>query len=148
MAEFAAVAGTVLGMDMVYLNCLPFREVLEKVQGGRPMKVRLLSAVLCYAVLVLAIVGLAPRLGVAGTAAVGAAVYGVYELTNHATLDGWPAWMVGVDTAWGALLFAAGAAVALAVVNREGAASGGRTAPPPVSGPTGEPSSETAQTPE
>ena len=145
MADYAGVAATILGMDMVYLNCLPFRETLEKVQGGRPMKVRLLSAALCYAVLVLTIVGLAPKLGVAGTAAAGAAVYAVYELTNHATLDGWPAWMVVVDTAWGALLFAAGAAVAMAV-NRGGAASAGRTAPPPASGPKRGPSSETAQT--
>ena len=41
----------------------------------------------------------------------GLAVYGVYNLTNKATLPGYSWTMVGVDTAWGTAMFAALAGV-------------------------------------
>lgn len=42
----------------------------------------------------------------------GAAIYGVYNLTNKATLKGYSWTMVGVDTLWGTGIFAAVAAIA------------------------------------
>lgn len=42
----------------------------------------------------------------------GATIYGVYNLTNKATLKGYSWTMVGVDTLWGAGIFAAVAAIA------------------------------------
>lgn len=42
----------------------------------------------------------------------GACVYGVYNLTNMATLEGYSWTMVGVDTLWGTALFAIVAALA------------------------------------
>ena len=59
------------------------------------------------------------RLTVGQMALLGATVYGVYELTNHATLDKWPIWMVVVDTLWGAALFAAGGAVVRALSTKK-----------------------------
>jgi uncharacterized membrane protein len=36
----------------------------------------------------------------------GIGVYGVYELTNYATLTNWPLSLVIIDTLWGGILFA------------------------------------------
>ena len=33
-------------------------------------------------------------------------IYGIYELTNHATIKNWPLFMVFIDTLWGGVLFA------------------------------------------
>ncbi len=35
----------------------------------------------------------------------GAGIYGVYELTNYATLKDWPIILVIMDTIWGGILF-------------------------------------------
>ena len=110
-------AGTLLLMDAVYLNVLPFRGVIEKVQQPRPLQPKWASVVLCYALLIAAVTYFGTRLTVGQMALLGATVYGVYELTNHATLDGWPLWMVVVDTLWGAALFAAGGAVVRALIH-------------------------------
>ena len=45
-------------------------------------------------------------------AAFGFVAYATYDLTNHATLRGWPAIVTVVDMAWGTLLTAAVAAIA------------------------------------
>ena len=110
----AGAAGTLLLMDGIYLNVLPFRAVMEKVQQ-RPLKPKWGSVVLCYVLLITAVTYFGTRLTVSQMALLGATVYGVYELTNHATLDKWPIWMVVVDTLWGAALFAAGGAVVKAL---------------------------------
>ena len=49
---------------------------------------------------------------VARGAVFGAAVYGVYNLTNKATLPGYPWCLVAVDTLWGTAVFAGLAALA------------------------------------
>lgn len=38
------------------------------------------------------------------SALLGLGLFGVYELTNYATLQGWPLQLVIVDSAWGAVL--------------------------------------------
>ena len=56
--------------------------------------------------------------------AFGAVVYGVYNLTNRATLPGWSWTLVAVDTTWGALWFAAlGALYAAALESLQRSAS-------------------------
>lgn len=114
----AGAAGTLLLMDAVYLNLLPFRAVMEKVQQ-RPLKPKWVSVFFCYALLISAVTYFGTRLTVGQMALLGATVYGVYELTNHATLDKWPIWMVVVDTLWGAVLFAAGGAVVRALSTKK-----------------------------
>jgi uncharacterized membrane protein len=59
-----------------------------------------------------------PRLASAAChgAVFGATVYGVYNLTNMATLAGYRWQMVVIDTLWGAILFAVFAAVFSVVV--------------------------------
>jgi uncharacterized membrane protein len=48
----------------------------------------------------------------------GLVVYGVYDLTNYATLAGWPAIVTVVDIAWGTTACAASAAFARAMSSR------------------------------
>ncbi len=59
-----------------------------------------------------------PAQAALGGAAFGLAVYGVYNLTNKATLPGYAWSMVAVDTAWGTGLFASLAAVFAAALQR------------------------------
>ena len=48
-------------------------------------------------------------------ALLGLIAYGTYDLTNQATLKGWPAIVTIIDTAWGATLTATAATVGYAV---------------------------------
>ena len=48
----------------------------------------------------------------------GLVVYGVYELTNLAVLDGWPVALVAIDMAWGTFLSAVVSVLTYAVVQR------------------------------
>lgn len=64
-------------------------------------------------VVALAIVPARSVRGAAGRGAVlGAVAYGTYDLTNQATLQGWPWFITGIDLVWGASLTALTAAVA------------------------------------
>lgn len=61
-----------------------------------------------------------PRSGTPGGAALfgalfGLVVYGVYDLTNYATLKGWPLAVTAVDIAWGTTACALAAAAVRAV---------------------------------
>jgi uncharacterized membrane protein len=61
-----------------------------------------------------------PLLGQAALAGglLGFLAYGTYDLSNLATLDGWPVHIVLVDMAWGALVSAASAAAGQWAWNR------------------------------
>lgn len=60
--------------------------------------------------------------GVAGAAGLGAVfglvVYGVYDLTNYATLAQWPAIVTVADIAWGTFACAAVAAIVFSIAPR------------------------------
>lgn len=80
------------------------------------------SALLVYVLLAAGIaVFVVPRATTwSGAAAFGAlfgmVIYGVYDLTNHATLASWPLAVALVDIAWGTVLCATTAAVTFTVV--------------------------------
>lgn len=48
-------------------------------------------------------------------ALLGLLAYGTYDMTNYATLKGWPAALVAVDLAWGAFITAMAAACGFAL---------------------------------
>ena len=83
--------------------------------GVAPLKVHsYLAAVWCYAlllvgfyVLVLSVPCATPVEKMLRGCVYGKCVYGVYNLTNKATVPGWSWMMVILDTAWGALAFGA-----------------------------------------
>lgn len=49
----------------------------------------------------------------------GIGVYGIYELTNYATLSNWPLSLVIMDTLWGGILFASAACMVKYVIHRK-----------------------------
>lgn len=68
----------------------------------------------------------ATRRALALGALYGALAYATYDLTNLATLKGWPVHIVVIDIAWGAVLSAAAAASGLWTLRRFKGAAGGR----------------------
>jgi uncharacterized membrane protein len=95
-----------------------FRAMIAGIQGS-PMVAKYIPAAICYAVMILGLWYLVIRpagrdIGVAATqgAALGATVYGVYEMTNLATIKNWSPRLALMDWIWGTLLFAGTAAAA------------------------------------
>ena len=84
-----------------------FNNAIFKLQGSK-LQIRYIPAILCYLVLIFVL----HRFIISKNAKpleafmLGASIYGVYELTNYATLNNWPLEMVFLDTIWGGTLFA------------------------------------------
>jgi uncharacterized membrane protein len=78
-------------------------KTIRKVQRTSS-QIRLAGAVLCYSALT-ALLYASLSLSYGKTFALGACVYAVYEGTNYAIFENWPATMVLMDTLWGGLLF-------------------------------------------
>jgi uncharacterized membrane protein len=121
--DFAALktililGAVMLAMDAFWLTYRSayHRALFHSVQGS-PLQMRLLPAIGVYVLLPI-IVYLAAvrdasdvRNAAFKGAVTGALLYGFYDLTNYATLNGWTLGMTLTDTAWGAVLCAAGAA--------------------------------------
>ena len=100
---------SVLILDFLYLNSLSnyFSKVFEKIQGSK-LQLYIPSAVLCYIFIIFSIYhfGFVLNIGVLNMFILGLMIYGIYELTNHATIKNWPLYMVFVDTLWGGILYA------------------------------------------
>ena len=71
------------------------------------MEFRIPSAVLCYVFIIFSIYyfGFVLNIGLLNMFILGVIIYGIYELTNHATIKNWPLFMVIVDTLWGGILY-------------------------------------------
>lgn len=101
-----------------------FRAMLAKIQGSPAAPFRMGPAALCYAVMILGLwhFVIRPAAGDPVTAAtqgaaLGATVYGVYEMTNLATIKGWSTRFAVMDWIWGTLLFAGTAAAVTALTS-------------------------------
>ena len=103
------ISVTVLMLDYIYLSSLSnyFSKVFKKIQGSE-LKLYIPSAVLCYIFIVYSIYhfGFVLNIGVENMFILGLMIYGIYELTNYATIKHWPLYMVLVDTLWGGILYA------------------------------------------
>lgn len=104
-------------LDGVYLTARAayHAAVFEAVQGA-PLQLRAAPALAVYLLLAAAVALFArastlPAAAARG-AALGACIYGVYDLTNYATLARYPLHMVVGDTLWGTALLGVAAAAA------------------------------------
>ena len=120
LAQILTVVLVMLGMDAVWLtsNAAFHRKVFAIIQGS-PLQVRMWAAALTYVIMIAAVwfFAVAPSgtnwLVAAGRgAAIGAAMYGIYDLTNLATLTKYPLNYAITDMIWGTFLCAVVAAVA------------------------------------
>ena len=127
MSAAATVAAglTMLAMDAVWLtlNAKMHQTLIKSVQGSPP-ELRLIPGLLVYVVMALAVYffAIGPSKSAAAAAlagaALGAAMYGVYDLTNLASLKGWTIYMTVTDSLWGTVLCATAAAVGFYVKQR------------------------------
>lgn len=82
-----------------------------------PLKLRVLPAIAVYVVMALGLWWFAVRRATGwksaarNGAALGAVVYGVYDLTNYSILRNYPLSYAAADWAWGTVLFAATAGI-------------------------------------
>ncbi len=120
LAQILTVALVIVALDAVWLtaNAAFHRQVFAAIQGS-PLQVRAVPAVISYALMIAAVwfFAVAPSgadwLAAAGRgAAIGAVMYGVYDMTNMATLTKYPLRYAITDMIWGTVLCATVAAAA------------------------------------
>lgn len=96
-------------LDIAYLAIFGkfFNKAVMKLQGTK-LQIKYIPAILCYLLLIFVLHRfIISKNGKPLEAFIlGASIYGVYELTNYATLNNWPLEMVLLDTVWGGILFA------------------------------------------
>jgi len=117
VASVVAIAFSMLILDAIWLTArAPMNRAVFAAIQGAPLDIQWLPAALCYIVMITGVwfftSGASTILDAATNgAALGAVVYGTYDLTMWATLKRYPASAALADWAWGIFLFAsAGAA--------------------------------------
>ena len=109
--QLLAIGIPLIALDAVWLtlNSATSRAVIAAIQT-KPLEIRWIPAALTYVLLIgatwLFAVWKTPSWKVAAAkgAALGLAIYGVYDLTNYATLSKYPVEYAAADIAWGTFL--------------------------------------------
>ena len=122
LKQFLIVAAAMLALDLVWLS---FRgsyhaDLIKSVQGSaatlRPVPAALVYILIPVAVLYFAVdPARSQKEAAVRGAALGTAMYGLYDLTNLASLKDWTTEMALMDTLWGTVLCATGAAIGFTV---------------------------------
>jgi len=119
MEQLLVLTLVILVADGIWLTATASdtRKMIAVLQG-QPLSIRVLPAVIVYAIMIAAVWFFAVRPATsvqdaAGRgAALGFAMYGLYDLTNYATLAKYPLWFAVTDIAWGTFLFTVASASA------------------------------------
>jgi uncharacterized membrane protein len=105
---FLLVSLIILVTDFIYLTLIKeyFNTQIFMIQGSK-IKINLLSALLCYFLLVLSLIYfiIIPRRSLSASFLLGFIIYGVFELTNKSIFNDWKWSTVIIDTLWGGMLF-------------------------------------------
>jgi len=117
--QLAIITVVILFADAVWLTATAAstRQIFAAIQG-QPLTIRWIPAVAVYVIMIAAVWFFAVEpsadwLGAAGRgAALGLAAYGIYDLTNYASLAKYPLSFALTDMTWGAVLFGVAAATA------------------------------------
>jgi uncharacterized membrane protein len=120
--DLATITATFLILDGIYftVNSKFLSDSIKAVQK-MPIRIKYSGVVLTYAfmVAILYYFIIRPNRSAMDAFYLGVGVYGVYELTNYATLTNWPIMLVIIDTLWGGILFASAACMVKYVVNKK-----------------------------
>jgi uncharacterized membrane protein len=112
--DLAIITVTFLILDSIYfsVNSKFLTNTVKAVQKS-PIVVKYGSVALTYALMVAILYYFIIKQNRKAMDAfyLGIGVYGIYELTNYATLTNWPLTMVIMDTLWGGILFASATCV-------------------------------------
>ena len=115
---------TLIAMDIVWLTFRrSYHESLFASIQKSPLTVRIVPAILVYGLVASALYYFVFMVGRASTsmeaaklgALLGGSMYGLYDVTNYATLRGYTLEMTVVDTLWGMITCGGAAAVAARV---------------------------------
>jgi uncharacterized membrane protein len=120
--QLLAIGATMIGLDAVWLtlNAATNRTVFAAIQT-KPLEVRWIPAILVYVIMIGATWFFAVwkttswKVAAAKGAALGLSLYGLYDLTNYATLIKYPLDYAVRDIAWGTFLIGTSALVASVV---------------------------------
>ena len=115
----ATITVIILALDAVWLTATSSssRAVIAAIQG-KPLQIRWVAAAAVYVIMIAAVWFFAVEPasgwldGAGRGAALGFVMYGLYDLTNYATLAAYPLQFALTDIAWGTLLFTVAAAAA------------------------------------
>ena len=122
------VAGGIMGViDALWLSVVANRFYKSQLGPMLLEKPNMISAIIFYVIFVVGVVVLAVlpavqagdwKVALGLGALLGLVTYATYDLTNHATLKGFPLTVVVVDIIWGVVLTAAVATLTYLVVTR------------------------------
>mgnify|MGYP006161809033 CR=1 FL=1 len=108
MIPFIFIAILLLILDSFYISFIGnyFYEMIKKIQN-KAVKIKYVPVILCYILLILTFYFFIYRekKSLFESFLLGFFIYGIYELTNYATIDKWDYKFVIVDSIWGGLLF-------------------------------------------
>ena len=118
ITAIAAITGTLLAMDAIWLSstAASTMAIFAKLQG-QPLEIRWLAAAVVYVLMVVAVwyfaVEPSKTMTDAGTkgAVLGLTMYGLYDMTNYATLAKYPLSFALTDMTWGTVLMSVAAVV-------------------------------------
>lgn len=106
--DILLVSVILLILDAIFITLIysTFASMIQNIQKS-PMKVRYLPIPFVYIIMVLSlyILVLKDRQPIWKATLLGIAIYGVYDMTNLATISGWNWKMSIVDTLWGGVCF-------------------------------------------
>ena len=108
MTNLIYIAIIILILDYIYFSfILEFvNKMILKIQG-EPLKVKYTAAILCYTLLIFSYYHFIDKdkKSLLDSFLLGICIYGVYDLTNYATIKNWDYKLVILDTIWGGTLF-------------------------------------------
>ena len=109
MKKFLMLLFVVLLLDMIYISLISktFKKMIENIQKTR-FKLNYTSAALCYIFIViqLYVFIIQNNESIQKAFLLGFTTYGIYELTNLATITQWNVPIAIMDTIWGGILYA------------------------------------------
>ena len=95
-------------LDYLYLSNISnfFKKTINKIQKS-PLIFKYIPAILCYLFLIFSLQYfiIFKKGNIVDAFILGVCIYGVFELTNYATINKWPLQLVIIDTLWGGILF-------------------------------------------
>ena len=113
LKKLVIIGITMLILDYLYINYLilpGFSKMINKIQG-KDMSFRIVPAVLCYMLMIFGLYFLiinsrvSEKQKLINSFVLGLVIYGVYDLTNYATIINWSSSIAIMDMIWGGGLF-------------------------------------------
>ena len=96
-------------LDMIFISLIKdkYSKMIQKIQNS-PMKVRTISALICYILLILGLnyfILNDPTKNLLDAFILGFVIYGVYDTTTYALIKDWDLKLAVIDSFWGGTLF-------------------------------------------